>query len=109
MRKLYVKKGESFLRKVDEKFFCREIKNAHIICSSDYGYLISLFKDNPYQNKKFCPPENCNFFFWECEWGSVLKLEQDNRIKITAFHLTGKVEGSVVEEEDDSVEDVVKH
>ena len=87
------------MKEVDEKFFCREIKYAHIICNPDYGYLVSIHQNNPYQRLKFHPPENSRFFFWENKWGTVLKLVQNNETKLFAIRMLGHIEGGRFEDE----------
>lgn len=87
------------MREVDEKFFCREIKEAHIICNPEYGYLLSLHQNNPYQRLKFHPPLNSRFYFWENKWGNILKLVQDGETKLLALRILGHIEGGNFEDE----------
>ena len=77
------------MKEINEEVFSKEIKKAHIICSSDHGYLISLHNNNPYTKLKFRSPNNSQFFFYENRWGNILKLTQNKKTKIMAFQLKG--------------------
>jgi len=73
------------MEKVSEAFFCTKIKEATLICSPQYGYLLALNKNNPYQQKRFVSPDNCCYFYVEKKHGFVLKLVQNKIVLLVAM------------------------
>jgi len=73
------------MEEVSEEFFCAKIKEATLICSPQYGYLLALNRDNPYQFTRFVPPDNCCYFYVEKKHGFVLKLVQNKIVLVMAL------------------------
>lgn len=92
------------MKEVTERFFCREIQYAHMICAVDHGSIIATHTENPYKRKWFQPVPHSQFYFWDCEIGSVLKLTVEGVTKLIAFRVSEALPKQDISFEDDEYE-----
>lgn len=75
------------LEPIQYEEFQKLIKEAHMICSPKYGYMILIDKENPYKKTPFDFPKECRVFLKQFQKGKMLKLEEGSEVSLVAFIL----------------------
>lgn len=66
----------------------RIMRDAHMICSLQHGYMVHISKENPYKKTTVDIPNKSICWLEEYDSGKVLKIEEEEKITLIAFLLT---------------------
>lgn len=64
------------------------IRDAHMICSLQHGYMVNVSKENSYKKTTFELPDKSVCWLDEHDLGKVLKIEIEKQIALVAFLLS---------------------
>ena len=79
------------MEQIDVQLFASKVKDANIICSTQYGYALFLSRQNPYVQSKFSAPPDAKFFIHESSFGTALKLTLNEKVQLIAFYIRSNV------------------